>query len=157
MACILHRHVKLYFPVKIVINFGSGFSICTRTFSLTPPSLPNQQHSYDGHIHLLGYPFLDSKEEYVHDTLAHDVMHPRSNEPPLSVLDLSSVTVGSIQQLLEETDYFGYPCVLTASSQLLVGYVSRKDLQYVIGELSLEVSGICIEVIWLWGCRQPLV
>lgn len=90
--------------------------------------------SYDGHIHLLGYPFLDSKEEYVHDSLAQEVMHPRSNEAPISVVDLSTSTVGSLQQLLSETDYFGYPCVQTSSSQLLVGFVSRKDLEYVIGE-----------------------
>ena len=33
--------------------------------------------SYDGHIHLNGYPFLDSKEEFTHTTLAADVMRPR--------------------------------------------------------------------------------
>jgi len=110
--------------------------LCVSNLSLfLDPSF--KQHSYDGHIHLLGYPFLDSKEEYVHDTLAHEVMRPRSNDPPLSVLDLSSNTVGSIQQLLDETDYFGYPCVLTGSSQLLVGYVSRRDLEYVIGEVKV--------------------
>ncbi len=88
---------------------------------------------YDGHIHLLGYPFLDSKEEFVHSTEACDVMHPRNNDPPLSVIDLSKVTVGSIQQLLKETEFFGFPCVLTASTQLLDGYITRKDLQYVVG------------------------
>lgn len=37
----------------------------------------NTHHSYDGHIHLNGYPFLDSKEEFTHTTLAADVMRPR--------------------------------------------------------------------------------
>lgn len=32
---------------------------------------------YDAHIFLNGYPFLDSKEEFSHTTLAHDVMKPR--------------------------------------------------------------------------------
>ncbi|MPC90090.1 H(+)/Cl(-) exchange transporter 3 [Portunus trituberculatus] len=31
---------------------------------------------YDAHIILNGYPFLDSKEEFSHTTLAHDVMRP---------------------------------------------------------------------------------
>ena len=31
---------------------------------------------YDAHIILNGYPFLDSKEEFSHTTLAHDVMKP---------------------------------------------------------------------------------
>lgn len=70
----------------------------------------------------------------MHSTEACDVMHPRKNDPPLSVIDLSTVTVGSLQQLLQETDYFGFPCVVTASSQLLDGYITRKDVQYVIGE-----------------------
>lgn len=91
-------------------------------------------NSYDSHIHLLGYPFLDSKEDFVHNTEACDIMHPRQNEAPLSVIDLSTVTVGSLQQLLHETDYFGFPCVVTKGSQLLDGYITRKDVQYVVGE-----------------------
>lgn len=35
-------------------------------------------YSYDGHIRLNGYPFLDSKEEFTHTTLAADCMRPRS-------------------------------------------------------------------------------
>ena len=107
--------------------------IITFFFSLT------QSFSYDGHIHLLGYPFLDSKEEFTHSTEACDVMHPRGNDPPLSVIDLSTVTVGSLQQLLQDTDYFGFPCVLTASSQHLAGYITRKDVQYVIGKCSIRL------------------
>ena len=70
----------------------------------------------------------------MHDSLANEVMHPKKNEPPLSVVDLSTSTVESIQYLLEDTEYLGYPCVLTASTQLLVGYITRKDLEYVVGE-----------------------
>jgi len=33
---------------------------------------------YDEHIHLNGYPYLDTKEEFTHTTLAADVMMPRS-------------------------------------------------------------------------------
>lgn len=32
---------------------------------------------YDAHIELNGYPFLDTKEEFTHTTLAQDVMQPR--------------------------------------------------------------------------------
>lgn len=105
------------------------------SLSLLHPSHPcPPTHRYDSHIHLLGYPFLDSKEDFVHSTEACDVMHPRKNDPPLSVIDLSTVTVGSLQRLLHETDYFGFPCVVTASSQLLDGFITRKDVQYVIGK-----------------------
>lgn len=36
-----------------------------------------RQGIYDAHINLNGYPFLDSKEEFGHTTLAADVMQPR--------------------------------------------------------------------------------
>jgi len=32
---------------------------------------------YDAHIALNGYPFLDTKEEFSHSTVAADVMRPR--------------------------------------------------------------------------------
>lgn len=89
--------------------------------------------SYDGHIHLYGYPFLDSKREFTHNTLACDVMHPRQNDPPLTIVDLSQVTVGVLQDLVSDTDYFGFPCVLDSTSQLLAGFLTRKDITYVLG------------------------
>jgi len=33
--------------------------------------------SYDAHIHLDGYPYLDLKQEFNYTTLASDVMRPR--------------------------------------------------------------------------------
>jgi len=36
-----------------------------------------RQGIYDAHIALNGYPFLDSKEEFAHTTLAADVMQPK--------------------------------------------------------------------------------
>lgn len=35
------------------------------------------QGIYDAHIALNGYPFLDSKDEFQHTTLAGDVMQPK--------------------------------------------------------------------------------
>lgn len=64
-----------------------NIDFCGVLFSVTPPS-------YDGHIHLYGYPFLDSKAEFTHNSLACDVMKPGKNEPPLTVVDLSECTIG---------------------------------------------------------------
>lgn len=36
-----------------------------------------RQGIYDAHINLNGYPFLDSKEEFAHTSLAADVMQPK--------------------------------------------------------------------------------
>ena len=61
-------------------------------------------------------------------------MRPAKNDPPLTVVDLSQVTVGSLQGILTDTEYFGFPCVLDATSQLLAGFLTRKDIQFVLGE-----------------------
>ena len=141
--------------------------------------------SYDAHIHLYGYPFLDSKEEFTYNTLACDVMKPGKNDPPLTTLDLSQCTLGELvvwiyimymwfqclisgcilwephtylymciqastlyahvsllsfpnfsgylENIITDTEYFGFPCVLSSESQLLAGFLTRKDIQTVLG------------------------
>ena len=133
-ACVTFPSLfSLLFPLLLFSHYFSPPLLSLFSSPSLPPSLPPSPR-YDAHINLLGYPFLDSKEEFSHSTEACDVMHPQKNDPPLSIIDLSTVTIGSLQQLLQETDYFGFPCVVTASSQLLDGFVTRKDIQYVIGE-----------------------
>lgn len=63
-------------------------------------------------------------------------MKPKKGDPPLSVVDLSDVTIGSLRQLLDENDYFGFPCVLSTESQLLAGFLTGKDVQTLLGELN---------------------
>lgn len=83
---------------------------------------------YDAHIHLNGYPFLDSKEEFTHTTMAADVMRPKRNEGPLCVITQDSMTVDDIEILLNTTDHNGFPVVISRESQYLVGFVLRRDL-----------------------------
>ena len=61
-------------------------------------------------------------------------MKPGKNDPPLTVIDLSTVTIGSLREVVEETDYFGFPCVLSRDSQLLAGFITRKDVLFLLGE-----------------------
>lgn len=58
-----------------------------------------RQGMYDAHINLNGYPFLDSKEEFQHTSLAADVMQPKRSDP-LSVLTQGSMTVEEVLNLL---------------------------------------------------------
>lgn len=77
------------------IHFWSYTHICTNTHLHTAAHLLDiVSHSYDGHIHLNGFPFLDSKGEYKHNSLVCDVMRPRRRDPPLTVIDLSQCTIG---------------------------------------------------------------
>jgi len=86
---------------------------------------------YDAHIALNGYPFLDIKEEFDHTTLAADVMQPQSNDP-LSVLTQDSMKLGEVEEILDTTDYNGFPVVVSMESQYLVGFVLRRDLNMAI-------------------------
>ncbi|XP_039248627.1 H(+)/Cl(-) exchange transporter 4-like [Styela clava] len=83
---------------------------------------------YDGHIHLNGYPFLDSKEEFTHTTLATDVMRPRRSDPPLTTITQEGMTVGDLETIIKTTKYNGFPVINTKESQRFVGYVYRRDL-----------------------------
>ncbi len=44
--------------------------------------------------------------------------------------------LGYLERLITETEFFGFPCVLSTESQLLAGFITRKDIQTVIGTVS---------------------
>lgn len=89
---------------------------------------------YEAHIHLNGYPFLDVKDEFTHRTLATDVMRPRRGEAPLSVLTQDSMTVEDVETLIKETDYNGFPVVVSKDSERLIGFAQRRELILAISE-----------------------
>ncbi|CAJ0944880.1 unnamed protein product [Ranitomeya imitator] len=93
---------------------------------------------YDAHIHLNGYPFLDVKDEFTHRTLATDVMRPRRGEPPLSVLTQDNMTVEDVETLIKDTDYNGFPVVVSRDSERLIGFAQRRELIIAISENFLE-------------------
>ncbi|XP_071951740.1 H(+)/Cl(-) exchange transporter 4-like isoform X2 [Antedon mediterranea] len=97
---------------------------------------------YDGHIKLNGYPFLDSKKEFMYTTLAADVMRPRRSDPPLSSLTQESMTVEEIENIITETTYNSYPVIVSSESQRLVGLVYRRDLTMAIATARENDEGI---------------
>ncbi|XP_077302121.1 chloride channel protein 3 isoform X2 [Arctopsyche grandis] len=100
-----------------------------------------RQGIYDAHIALNGYPFLDSKDEFQHTSLAADVMQPKRNEI-LSVITQDSLTVDDVKVLLKETEHNGYPVVVSRESQYLVGFVLRRDLNLALANACRMVEGI---------------
>uniref|UniRef100_A0AAR2IJB2 Chloride channel protein n=1 Tax=Pygocentrus nattereri TaxID=42514 RepID=A0AAR2IJB2_PYGNA len=96
---------------------------------------------YEAHIRLNGYPYLD-QDEFTHRTLATDVMRPRRNEPPLSVLTQDSTTVEDVETLIKETDYNGFPVVVSRESERLIGFVQRRDLILAIKNARQKQDGV---------------
>ncbi|ORY94289.1 chloride channel [Lobosporangium transversale] len=86
---------------------------------------------FDGIILLCGYPFLDDKEEYRLNTTASQVMTPVED---LVVVTATGNTLDSLDSLLRETHYKGYPVVNSLRDMMLVGYISRTELRYAIDE-----------------------
>ncbi|KAH8379152.1 hypothetical protein KR009_003321 [Drosophila setifemur] len=113
-----------------------------------------RQGIYDAHIALNGYPFLDSKEEFAHTTLAADVMQPKRNET-LNVITQDSMTVDDVENMLKETEHNGYPVVVSRENQYLVGFVLRRDLNLAIGNAKRLIEGINSSSIVLFTSTQP--
>ncbi|KAF8975353.1 hypothetical protein BGZ46_009194, partial [Entomortierella lignicola] len=86
---------------------------------------------FDGIILLCGYPFLDDKEEYKLNTTASQVMTPVED---LVVVTATGNTLDSLDNLLHDTHYKGYPVVNSLRDMMLVGYISRTELRYAIDE-----------------------
>lgn len=89
---------------------------------------------YESHIQLNGYPYLDVRDEFTHRTLATDVMRPRRSDPPLAVLTQDSTTVEDVEALIKDTDYNGFPVVVSRESERLIGFVQRRDLTLAISK-----------------------
>lgn len=113
-----------------------------------------RQGIYDAHIALNGYPFLDSKDEFAHTSLAADVMQPKRNET-LSVITQDSMTVDDVEALLKETEHNGYPVVVSRESQYLVGFVLRRDLNLAIANARRLVDGICGQSLVIFTSGNP--
>ncbi len=111
---------------------------------------------YDAHITLNGYPFLDIKEEFDHTTLAADVMQPQSNEP-LAVLTQDSMSLGQVEEILDQTDHNGFPVVVSMESQYLVGFVLRRDLMLAIANAKQRVEDISLHTLVLFTNHMPVI
>uniref|UniRef100_A0AAY4CWU7 Chloride channel protein n=1 Tax=Denticeps clupeoides TaxID=299321 RepID=A0AAY4CWU7_9TELE len=96
---------------------------------------------YEAHIQLNGYPYLD-QDEFTHRTLATDVMRPRRSEPPLAVLTQDSTTVEDVETLIKDTDYNGFPVVVSRESERLIGFVQRRDLTLAIKNARQKQDGV---------------
>lgn len=94
---------------------------------------------YESHIQLNGYPYLDVRDEFTHRTLATDVMRPRRSDPPLAVLTQDATTVEDVEALIKDTDYNGFPVVVSRESERLIGFVQRRDLTLAISECFLSL------------------
>ncbi|KAK7739613.1 chloride channel [Diaporthe eres] len=85
---------------------------------------------YESWIHFNEYPFLDNSDENVAsipDIPAGQVM---TRIEDLVVLTATGHTIASLQAILETQPYRGFPVVSDPRDAVLLGYISRAELQY---------------------------
>ncbi|OCH88114.1 Cl-channel protein [Obba rivulosa] len=85
----------------------------------------------DEMIRFNGYPFLE-KDDHAYNVPVSDVM-----KRDLRTLPVSGLTVRNIEEYLANTDVKGFPIVSADSNNILVGYIERTDLQYVLDKARL--------------------
>jgi len=106
---------------------------------------------HDTLIRLYGYPYLGNREEYKLDPPAEDMMTAANDLVLISAsgntLDSLGIrlvmlqcaliivlTCSYIAELLEYTDYKGFPVVKSAEEMELIGYIARTELRFAIGK-----------------------
>lgn len=85
---------------------------------------------YESWIHFNEYPFLDNSDENVAsipDIPAGQVM---TRIEDLVVLTATGHTIASLRHILETQPYRGFPVVSDPRDAVLLGYISRAELQY---------------------------
>ncbi|KAL8713005.1 MAG: hypothetical protein Q9220_002865 [cf. Caloplaca sp. 1 TL-2023] len=80
-----------------------------------------------------GFPFLDNKEEHTFGVPVSQVMTSEVTSLPSSGLNLKSV-----EQLLAQNKYQGFPVVEDRTSRILLGYIGRTELRYAIDRTKKE-------------------
>ncbi|CAG8449251.1 8998_t:CDS:10 [Scutellospora calospora] len=108
---------------------------------------------YDGWIRINEYPFLDSKEDYVYNTLASQYM---TRVEDLMVITATGHTLDSLDELLNETDYKGFPVVNNLRNMLLTGYISRSELRYAMDKAKKK-PGILLSSPCYFSSNLPIL
>ncbi|KAI1820818.1 voltage gated chloride channel [Xylaria intraflava] len=84
----------------------------------------------DRMISFSGFPFLDNKEEHNFGVPVSTVM---TND--VVAIPMHDMTLESVEQLLKEPQYQGFPIVENTRSRILAGYIGRTELRYAIDRL----------------------
>lgn len=80
-----------------------------------------------------GFPFLDNKEEH---TFGVPVSHVMTSE--VTSLPSSGLTLRSLEQILSQNKYQGFPVIEDRTSKNLIGYIGRTELRYAIERAKRE-------------------
>lgn len=85
---------------------------------------------YESWIHFQGYPFLDNKDDTpVPDVSVSQIM---TRLDDLVCITATGHSIESLQDLLTEHRFRGFPVIQDSREAALLGYISRTELQYAL-------------------------
>ncbi|GAM90304.1 hypothetical protein ANO11243_083470 [Dothideomycetidae sp. 11243] len=90
----------------------------------------HQKGIYEAWIHLNGYPFLDNRDDRPVPDIPVSQMMTRIED--LVVLTATGHTIESLETLLRNHAFRGFPVVNNTMDALLLGYISRTELLYAL-------------------------
>ncbi|KAI9659312.1 MAG: hypothetical protein M1821_001570 [Bathelium mastoideum] len=108
---------------------------------------------YESWIHFKEYPFIDNRDEVdtVPDVPASQIM---TRVEDLVVITATGHTIASLDQLLLNNPFRGFPVITDRDDGLLLGYISRTELAYA---LSSAMTSRCLpNTAEAYFAHQPL-
>ncbi|KAI7129323.1 chloride channel protein 3 [Hortaea werneckii] len=86
---------------------------------------------YESWISIQGYPFLDNKidDAVVPDVPVNNIM---TRVEDLICIIATGHTISSLQELLQEHQFRGYPVITSLRDPTLLGYISRTELAFAL-------------------------
>lgn len=95
---------------------------------------------YETWIQFNEYPFLDNRDESaIPDVPVQQIM---TRVDDLAVLTATGHTLQSIQEFLLAHPYRGFPVVLEATHNILIGYISRTELLFALKTAAAETRNL---------------
>ncbi|KZT71767.1 hypothetical protein DAEQUDRAFT_723852 [Daedalea quercina L-15889] len=80
----------------------------------------------DEMIRFSGYPFLEADDE------AYNVPVSRAMKTQLHTVPASGICIGDVEERLKTTNVKGFPVVSADGQDVLIGYIDRSELRYVL-------------------------
>lgn len=108
---------------------------------------------YESWIHFNEYPFLDNSEEMVVPDIPASQIMTRVED--LVVLTATGHTIASLSAVLDSHPYRGFPVVSDPRDAILLGYISRAELAYILHTSTQAPRGLPAET-EAFFTHQPL-
>lgn len=87
---------------------------------------------YESWIHFKGYPFLDNRDDNGSSIPDVSAAHVMTRIEDLTAITATGHTIDSLRKMLAEHRFRGFPVIDNSRDALLLGYISRTELQFAL-------------------------